>query len=121
MKKIISALLICILLVGTMLSLISCGKTLTGKYEAEVDLIIGKTSVTYEFGLFGKVTYTANTFGKETVTEGKYKFNDAGDKITLTFENEEGVEESNTYDFSSGEEDGVKYIKLGIVKYTKVK
>ena len=117
MKKIVSAVLVCMLLVSSIFVLASCGKSLSGKYE--LDLAISET--TYEFGAFGKVTKTVDpVMGDDVVTEGKYKFNDAGDKITLTFENEDGVEESTTYDFSSGEEDGVKYIKLDGLKYEKV-
>lgn len=119
MKKTVSMVLVCVLLVCTLLTLASCGKSLSGAYTAEVDLLIGKSSVTYEFDLFGKVTCTTNTLGKESVEEGKYELNDAGDKITLTFENEDGVEESESYDFVQGEENGVKYVKIGLVKYTK--
>ena len=112
MKKIISTILVCVLLVGSIFTLVSCGKILTGKYEA--DLLISE--VTYEFGLFGKVTKTVDpAIGDNEVTEGKYEFNDAGDEITLTF-----GEDSTTCDFSSGEEDGVKYIKLDGVKYELV-
>ena len=116
MKKTVSMILVCALLVCTMLTLASCSMV-TGKYKAEVDLLIGKSSVTYEFSPFGTVTVTTNTLGKETVEEGKYELNDAGDKITFTFENEEGVAESDTYDFAQGEENGVKYVKIGLVKY----
>ena len=116
MKKIVSLTLVCVLLVCTMLTLASCN-LLMGKYTAELDLGFGKSSVTYEFSPLGSVTLTTNTFGKETVEEGKYEFNDAGDKITFTFENEEGVAESDTYDFAQGEENGVKYVKIGLVKY----
>ena len=119
MKKTVSAILVCVLLACTLLTLASCGKSLSGKYTAEVDLFIGKSSVTYEFSAFGKVSVTTNSLGKETVEEGKYELNDAGDKITFTFENEDGVAESDTYDFAQGEENGVKYVKIGIVKYTK--
>jgi len=112
MKKIISTILVCVLLVGSIFSLASCNKILTGKYEA--DLLVSE--VTYEFELFGKVTKTVDyPVVDDEVTEGKYEFNDAGDEITLTF-----GENSNTYDFSSGEEDGVKYIKLDGVKYELV-
>lgn len=120
MKKTISAILVCALLVCSILTLVSCGKSISGKYSAEVDLIIGTSSVTYEFAPFGGVTVITNSLGKESVEEGKYELNDAGDKITLTFENEDGTKESETYDFVQGEENGVKYIKLGIVKYEKV-
>ena len=119
MKKVVSTMLVCLLLVGSLLTLVSCDKMLIGKYTAEVDLIIGKSSVTYEFSPLGSVTVTTNTLGKETVEEGKYELNDAGDKITFTFENEDGVKESDTYDFVTGEEGGVKYVKIGYVKYEK--
>lgn len=111
MKKIVSTILVCVLLVSTLFTLVSCGKTLSGEYK---DVLTG--NVTYEFGMFGKVTKTVdNIIGEDTVTEGKYEFNDAGDQIILTFN-----DKSETHDFSSGEEDGQKYIKLGIFKYEKV-
>ena len=121
MKKAISAVLVCVLLACTLLTLASCGKSLSGKYTAEIDLIVGKSSVTYEFGAFGKVTVTTNSLGKETVQEGKYELNDAGDEITITFENKDGEEESNSYKFVQGEENGVKYVKIGLVKYEMTK
>ena len=117
MKKIISTILVCVLLVSSLLALTSCGKTLTGKYEA--NLIAAE--VTYEFGAFGKVTCTVDPIiGDEKVYEGKYEFNDAGDKITLTFDSEDADEYEGMHDFSSGEEDGQEYIKLGLVKYEKI-
>lgn len=113
MKKTVSMLLVCVLLACTALTLVSCGKTVTGTYTGTT--LNG--DVTYEFEMFGKVTKTTNPFlGKGEVIEGKYEFNDAGDKITLTFNDEPVV-----YDFSSGEEDGVEYIKLNGLKYTKSK
>lgn len=112
MKRIVSLVLVCVLLVGSIFSLASCGKMLTGKYEA--DLVVSE--VTYEFGLFGKVTKTVDPIlGDNTVEEGKYEFNKDGTEITLTF-----GEESTTCEFSSGEEDGVKYIKLDGIKFTAV-
>lgn len=119
MKKTVSAVLATVLLVCTLLTLVSCSGMLTGKYKAEVDLLIGTSSVTYEFSPLGKVTVTTNSLGKETVQEGKYELNDAADKITFTFENEDGVKESNTYDFAQGEENGVKYVKIAMIKYEK--
>ena len=118
MKKIISTILVCVLLVGTLFALTSCGKTLTGKYEADFALV----EVTYEFSALGNVKCTvAPVVGDETVYEGKYSFNDAGDKITITFENDDAEEYEGEYNFSSGEEDGTEYIKLGLIKYEKVK
>ena len=111
MKKAVSTLLICILLVGCITTLASCSKTLLGSYEAD----LGVSETTYKFGAFGKVTRTVDPLvGDDVVTEGKYKFNDAGDEITLTF-----GDESKTYDFSSGTEDGEDYIKLDFIKYEK--
>ena len=120
MKKTVSAILVCVLLACTLLTLASCGKSLSGAYKAEVDLLIGKSSVTYEFSPFGKVTQTTNSLGKETVVEGKYELIDEGNKIILTFENEDGVAESETYDFAQIEVNGVKSVKIGLVEYTKV-
>ncbi len=111
MKKIVSSLLACILLIGCIFTLASCSKSLVGTYEAD----LGVSEITYKFGAFGKVTRTVDPLvGDNTVTEGTYKFNDAGDEITLTF-----GEESKTYDFSSGTEDGDDYIKLDLIKYEK--
>lgn len=111
MKKTVSAILVCVLLVCSLLTLVSCGKSITGTFESETAL--GDTSYKFEVG--GKVTRTTNPLiGKAETVEGEYKFNDDGNKITLTFN-----EESNTYDYSEGEEDGVEYIKLDGWKYTK--
>ena len=119
MKKIISALLACALLVGTVLTLASCSILgfVFGTYSA------GTT--TAEFGL-GKVTVTeeVEVFGT-TVTksyECKYKIqeNDEGDRtIVFTYEGDadEHLIFSGERAFSEGEEDGVKYVKIGYIKY----
>lgn len=113
MKRIISVTLVCVLLAFTLLTLVSCGKILTGTYEAET--ILG--DITYEFALGGKVTKTFDPLvGSNETAEGTYEFNKEGDELTITF-----GEKSTTYTFSSGEEDGVKYIKLDGLKYTIVK
>lgn len=114
MKKTISAVLVCVLLACSILALTSCGKILIGTYKAET--ILG--DVTYEFAIGGKVTRSIDPLiGKSSTVEGKYEFIQEDTKITLTFPDEDPV----TYDFSSGTEDGVDYIKLDGVKYTKVK
>ena len=110
MKRIVSTILLCLLLAGSVLSLASCDKILVGKYEA--DLAVAE--VTYEFGLFGKVTCTTDPFiGDDEVKEGKYKISDDGKEITITFDGEDPA----TYDFATGEENGVKYVKIGLIKY----
>ena len=40
-------------------------------------------------------------------------------EITFTFESDDADTYEGTSDFSSGEEDGVEYIKIGLLKYTK--
>ena len=102
MKKTLSAVLVCVLLACTLLTLVSCGKSLVGTYTA--DLVAAK--VTYEFAAGGKVTKTTDPIiGNNVVEEGKYQF---------TF-----GEESSTHSFVEGEEGDVKYIKIDGVKLTK--
>ena len=116
MKKILSTVLVCVLLVSTLFVLASCGgKTLVGTYENDT------LNTTYEFSALGKVTRTVDSIlsGKK-ITEGKYSFSEEGDKITFTFESEDGEENSETYDYSYGEEEGTKYIKIGLFKYFEI-
>lgn len=112
MKKTVSAVLVCVMLMCTLFALTSCGKMFSGKYEAETML----GDVTYEFEVGGKVIKTTEPLlGKNQTVEGEYEFNKDGDEVTLTFDGE-----SETFDFVEGEEGGVKYIKLDGVKYNKV-
>lgn len=115
MKKIISTLLVCVLLLGCVLTLASCSKMLSGKYVDALNV------TSYEFKLNKYTLRVDNVIGEDTVIEGKYKIaeNDKGDlTITFTWE-DDGEEKTQTESFSSGEEDGVKYIKIGFAKYTK--
>ena len=115
MKRIISTILVCVLLLGCVMSFASCGKMFSGKYQA--DLLISKN--TYEFKFGGKVILTVDPAIGETKTyEGKYDINDDTNEITFVFESNEDF--NGTVDFSKGEEDGVKYVKIGGVKYTEV-
>lgn len=115
MKKIISAVLVCVLLVCSVFALASCGKTLSGKYEAE----LGLAEVTYEFGAFGKVTCTVDPIvGDDAVYEGKYEFNEDGDKITITLESDD--EDADAYEGTYEFVENDKYIKLGLIQYNKV-
>ena len=112
MKKIVSTLLVCVLLVGCIMTLASCGKMFSGTYEAD----FGIYEATYKFQIGGKVTLTLDypiLEDKEYV--GKYTISENGDEITFEFEDLE--EFSGTRSFSKGEEDGDKYIKLNGIKY----
>ncbi len=125
MKKIISTLLVCVLLVGCVFTLASCGMV-SGKYEAEIMGV--KTSYTFSLN---KVTYEtkATVLGVVTSTtmEGTYKIeeNDDGDsEITFTWTSKNGEEldeaETATFAFSDVVKDDVKYVKIGLVEYKKV-
>ena len=119
MKKILSVFLACVLLVGCICTLASCGKSLSGSYEA--NLIAAE--VTYNFKSSGKVIVEVDPIiGDDMSFEGSYEFNEEGDKITISFdaEQEDAEEYAGTMSFSEGEEDGKAYIKLGIIKYNKV-
>lgn len=119
MKKIISTILVCVLLVGSIFSLVSCDKILVGTYES--DSIAGK--FTYEFGVFGTVTYTADpVIGDTTVKEGTYKIYEAGAnefKIAFTWKGEDA--ESDSVSFITGTEGDVDYIKIAGIQFNKVK
>ena len=118
MKRVISALLVCVLLVASVFAMASCGKMLSGKYE--LDAAVAGAAYTFSGN---KVTVTVEVLGFEKNFEGTYKIgeNDDGDTV-ITFDFDEDKDASKyegEFSFSDGEEDGVKYIKIGGVKYTK--
>ena len=108
MKKIISVTLVCVMLLGCVFALASCGKTLSGKYGA------------FEFS-GNDVTYTGALTGGSY--EGTYEIGEDEDGkaiITFTFaENSVAAIWNGDHSFSEGEEDGVEYIKIDGVPYTK--
>ena len=115
MKRIISTLLVCVLLVGCVLTLASCGTRLSGTYSAESEIMGQSIETSYTFK--GKnVTVEVKTtvlgvVNSESV-EGTYEID--GDEITFTME-KDGETESQTVTFEKGDD----YIKLAGVKYTK--
>ena len=119
MKKILSLVLVAVLLVGTMLTLASCGTTISGTYQDALKV------TTFKFS-GSKVTLTVdNIIGDDTVLEGKYEITEKDDgskEITFTFDSEDKEAEkwSEPLPFSEGEENGKKFIKISIVKYTEV-
>ena len=119
MKKLTSAILVCILLLSCVLVLASCSKTLSGKYEADA---FGIAGASYEFR-GNKVVMTAEIFGFEKDFEGTYeiKDNDEGKTvIVFTFGDEDVAKYEGEFDFAQGTEDGKSYIKIGGVQYKKV-
>ncbi len=118
MKKTISALLVCALLVCSVFALASCGKKLSGAYESAL-------GTTYEFS-GNKVTMTQEIpFLDDVVIEGTYEITEDEDGKTViifTVENEDDEDKdfAGKFSFSEGEEDGTKYIKIAGIKYEKV-
>ena len=128
MKRSVRILAVALALLMVTFVFASCGKTIKGTYEAEIDGgLLGKYTATYEFS-GNKVTVTRKTTNLlqqvETKTyNGTYEIteDEAGNKdITITFtdeSSEEAKEYGGTFDFSEGEENGKKYIKIGLIKY----
>ncbi len=115
MKKVISLVLVCVLLVGCVCVLASCGGP-AGKYEAGTS--------TYEFD--GKnVKYTwkleigTNTITNEQKGTFEVKVEDDGDKV-IVFQWEDKTE-SETLSYAAGTEEGTNYIKIGGIQYFAVK
>ena len=123
MKKTLRIVAIAMVAVILCLSLASCGKKLSGKYEAEIGVsgLAGYTA-TYDFsGSKVEVTHKTSLLGstKTTVLEGKYEITVNDDdtmEITITLEEENDDVKSGTYTFEEGED----YIKIGLVEYKKV-
>ena len=117
-KSIIKVMALTLLAALLCVALVACGKTLSGAYEAEVNLGVAKMNLTYEFK-GSKVTATVKTtniLGQvETVSvEGTYEIED--DQITFTWDKEtEGVE-GGTFTF----EETDNGIKIGVMELKKV-
>ena len=124
MKKVVSILLVCVLLVGCVFALASCAKTLNGEYKADAAII----SRTYKFE-GNKVAITYEILGFEKTVEGTYtiaKDEEGVEKITITLnsedKDEDGADEyEGSYEFVEGKEGDVEYIKIGGTQYNKVK
>lgn len=114
MKKIVSTLLVCVLLLGCTLALVSCGGP-SGTYK---DALTGLT--TYEFS-GSDVTIT---LGNWSITgEFEVAEDDEGKQtITFTFgEDQDGAKSySGEHTYAEGEENGQEYIKIDGLKYNKI-
>ena len=129
MKKTISTILVCVLLVGSLLTLASCEVAgfVFGTYS-RTDTFVVDITTTYEFSLteVTKTTITDNLIGsgQNTTTQTmKYKVgeNDEGEKvIAFTVETDDGSK-TTEYSFNSGKDDGGSYIEIGGTRYYSVK
>ncbi len=121
MKKIVSTLLAVVLILGTIFTLVSCGKTLSGTYKADAGF--ASAELTFSGNKVTKKTTIAG-FAKEYTA--KYEINEDAEKegkFTITFIYEDGAEEDDdikgTLPFSEVTENGKDYIIIGIIKYVK--
>ena len=115
MKKILSIMLVCVMLVGAVCTFTSCGTILIGTYENETIY----TSFEFKGNKF-TMTLDIPYVDADVVRSGTYKITGKDDEreIVFTFE-EDGEEKTETSKFSSGEKDGEKYIVIGGVTFTK--
>ena len=107
MKRIVSALLVCTLLLACVFTLASCGKTLSGTYSSGVgdtSIIGGGTSYTFN-GKNVKIAVTGGAFGFEKTVEyeGTYSIEDG--KITFTFDSgdKDAASYNGSFDFEEGD------------------
>ena len=118
MKKIVSALLVCVLLIGCAFAFASCGKKISGTYADSLGI------TTYEFS--GKnVTLTVkNIIGDDLVLEGTYEISEENGESHILFTFEGNTAEAAAYSipvsFAQGKEGDQKYIKIGGITYNKV-
>lgn len=129
MKKTISTILVCVLLIGAIFSLASCELAgfVVGTYAKTTSVLGIETTVTYEFS--GKeVTVTTVTKLGSTSTSnertGEYEIgeNDEGQKtITISVIDDNGKGTITTYTFNSGKDDNGAYIELNGTRYDQVK
>lgn len=124
MKKTIKLLAVVMVVAMLALALVSCAKTLNGKYTSEVDWGIVKGKVTYEFK-GNDVTMTTTTgiagFEKSETETGTYEIVESeenADKLVIKFT---FGDETATYSYSEGELDGEKIIIINGTTFTKVK
>ncbi|MBO5009751.1 MAG: hypothetical protein IKJ13_05030 [Clostridia bacterium] len=116
MKKIVSGILVCVMLIGCVFALASCGKTLNGSYADE---LTGLTTYTFEGN---KVTVSVGAGNFAKTFEGTYeiKTNDKEEEvIAFTFEGDGSDKYTGEYAFVEGTEGDKEYIKIGIAKYIK--
>lgn len=103
-------------------SMAACGKSLSGSYESEVEVLGQSWNVTYTFKgknveAVSKVTILGNV--QNTTSTGTYELVENADgtmEITMDFENETDLFKDGTFTFEEAEE----YIKIGKSQYNKV-
>ena len=115
MKNTVRVIAVVLLICMLGLTLVSCGKKLSGEYYMG-DKTLTKSYTTYEFS-GSKVTVDVyllgNKVGDESF-EGKYSIKDG--EITISWKDAEGEEKSNTQTFEELEDGS---IKIGALTFKK--
>lgn len=124
MKRTIKLVAVVMVVAMLALALVSCAKTLSGKYTAEVNWYVGTTTVTYEFkGNDVKKTTVSGigSLSNTDVVEGTYEIVESAEdaeKLVIKFTFGDNTE---TYSYSEGTLDGEKIIIINGTTFTKVK
>ena len=119
MKTRISAMLLVLCMVT--LALASCG-ALSGTYEYTEEIIGVSTTTTLQFS-GDKVKIATKAGATTSEYEAKYEIVGEGEGRKIVFTYEDGAHKHLTLQgersFADGEQNGKKYIKIGIVEYYK--
>ena len=121
MKKIISTILVCVLLIGCMFTFVSCMNTVSGTYEGKIEVGGASYSITYTFKGKNVTAVSKLSVGLDVTKEatGPYEIteNEDGTKsIAFDFAEETLIFKDSTVSFAKGED----FIELAGLKYTKV-
>jgi len=125
MKKTIRLTAVVMVLAMLALSLVSCGKILNGTYSKEGSFLVDtKESYTFKGTSYTKTSVVSlGSTDTTTTEEGKYEIKEDPenpDQLIIVFTTtKDDTTVTNSYSFSEGEENGVKYIKINGVKYEK--
>ena len=129
MKKVLSTILVCVLIVGSLLALSSCGR-ISGTYEGSLNLGFAAYTVTYSFNgnnveITSQLTSQIGSLNP-SVVNATYVVEEKEDgTMTITFdygdaEAADGMEEGGVaLPFAEGTENGETYIKIAGIKYIK--
>ena len=115
MKKTVKILAVVMVIVMLSLTVVGCSKMIHGKYVAN----IGGLVTSYEFSGLNKVTRVVGIGDLSSTDEGTYeivKSTEDEDKLVIKFTFGDDTE---TYSYSEGKEDGTKYIKIDGWKFEK--
>ena len=120
--KFTKVIVVVLVMVFLLCSMSACGKSLSGSYESEIELLGQSWNVTYTFKgknvtAVSKVTILGTV--KNTTCTGTYELAENSDgtmEISIDFENETDLFKDGTFTFEETED----YIRIGKSQYNKV-